>query len=129
MQWAGDIHPLGFLAIAQLQADSALQIPVVQALMGAQILRSLRNARAFEISRGRHHDARRGCQLPGDHRRVGHAGDADGYIKSTPHRVDLLVAEHQLQLDVRVLFMKQRNQWPQPPKTERHRRIDPQYTA
>ncbi|MNI31992.1 hypothetical protein D3C73_858900 [compost metagenome] len=129
MQWAGDVHPLGFLAIAQLQADTALQIPVVQALMGAQVLRSPRNARALEISRGCHHDARRGCQLPGNHRRVGHAGDADGHVKSTPHGIDLLVAEHQLQFDVRVLLMKQRNQRPQPPKTERHRRIDPQHTA
>ncbi|ANI53218.1 hypothetical protein PDR5_14880 [Pseudomonas sp. DR 5-09] len=67
--------------------------------------------------------------MSGDHGRVGQAGDADGHVEAAAHRIDLLVAEHQLQFDVRVLLMEQRNQLAQPSQAERHRRVDPQYPA
>ena len=68
VQRAGNVDPLGFLALAQLQADAALQIPIIEALVLAQVLRGLRYARACQVGWRSHHDPWRRCQLAGDHR-------------------------------------------------------------
>jgi len=71
----------------------------------------------------------RGAEQTGDQGRVRQAGDADGDIEAAAHRVDLLVAEHQLQFHVRMLLVKQWDQRPQPPQAEGHGRVDPQHAA
>ena len=94
--------------------------------MAAQIIRMVRRAVCRQIIRRCADRSRDRHDPPRDQARVLEVGNAQRDVETALHRIDLIVAQHELDLQRRILRHEICDRRPELQRAERHRRIDAQ---
>ena len=122
-------NPVIAVRAAELPLVAGGEVAVGETVVLAQIGGMLGLAAPRQIGRRRADHALGGRDLAGDQTRRRQVGDAQGDVEAFLHRIDLLIAQHQLDLQLRVPLHEVRDRAAEVERAERHRRIDAQEPA
>ena len=105
------------------------EMAIGQARVVAQIIGVLRNPMLREISRTCANGAVRRSDLARDHARRRQVRNAQCHVVALLHRVDLLIAQNQLNAQLRIFFHEIGYSSREMQRAKRHRSVDPQQST